>query len=174
MLLGQPGSGKSVLTKVLAARLPAGEFLTVRVVLREVPSDTDLQSQIEHAVRDATRENLTWPDLVATAGDALPVVILDGFDELLQATGVSQSDYLEKIVLFQEREAIHGHPAAVIVTSRTAVADRARIPPGGAVSVRLEPFSDEKVTGMAWEYGTRRTQHSKTPRTCGLFQPRQS
>ena len=146
VLLGQPGSGKSVLTKVLAARLPAREFLTVRVVLREVPSDADLQSQIEYAVRDATRENLTWPDLVAAAGDALPVVMLDGFDELLQATGVSQSDYLEKKMLFQEREAIHGHPVAVIVTSRTAVADRARIPPGGAVSVRLEPFSDEKVT----------------------------
>jgi hypothetical protein len=146
VLLGQPGSGKSVLTKVLAARLPAREFLTVRVVLREVPSDTDLQSQIEYAVRDATRENLTWPDLVSTAGDALPVVMLDGFDELLQATGVSQSDYLEKIALFQEREAVHGHPVAVIVTSRTAVADRARMPPGGAVSVRLEPFSDQQVS----------------------------
>ena len=146
VLLGQPGSGKSVLTKVLAARLPAREFLTVRVALREVPSDIDLQSQIEYALRDATRENLTWPDLVSTAGDALPVVILDGFDELLQATGVSQSDYLEKIVRFQEREAIHSHPVAVIVTSRTAVADRARIPPGGAVAVRLEPFCDDKVT----------------------------
>ena len=115
-------------------------------MLREVPSDTDLQSQIEYAVREATRENLTWPDLVSTAGDALPVVMLDGFDELLQATGVSQSDYLEKIALFQEREAVHGHPVAVIVTSRTAVADRARMPPDGAVSVRLEPFSDQQVT----------------------------
>ena len=47
-------------------------------------------------MRGATREHLTWPDLVAAAGDALPVVMLDGFDELLQATGVSQSDYLEK------------------------------------------------------------------------------
>jgi AAA domain (dynein-related subfamily) len=146
VLLGQPGSGKSLLTKVLAARLPAREFLTIRVVLREVPADADLQSQIEYAIRDATRENLTWPDLVSTAGDALPVVMLDGFDELLQATGVSQSDYLEKIALFQEREAVHGHPVAVIVTSRTAVADRARIPPGGAVSVRLEAFSEQQVT----------------------------
>ena len=72
--------------------------------------------------------------------------MLDGFDELLQATGVSQSDYLEKIALFQEREAVHGHPVAVIITSRTAVADRARMRPGGAVSVRLEPFSDQHVT----------------------------
>lgn len=146
MLLGQPGSGKSVLTKVLAARLPAREFLPVRVVLREVPADTDLQTQIEYAIRDTTGENLSWLDLTATAGDALPVIILDGFDELLQATGISQSDYLEKIALFQQREAIHGRPVAVVVTSRTAVADRARIPAGGAVSVRLEPFSDEQVS----------------------------
>jgi hypothetical protein len=145
ILLGQPGSGKSVLTKVLAARLPAREFLPVRVVLREVPADTDLQTQIEYAIRDATGENLSWIDLAVAAGDALPVIMLDGFDELLQATGVSQSDYLEKIALFQQREAIHGRPVAVLVTSRTAVADRARIPTGGAVSVRLEPFSYEQV-----------------------------
>jgi hypothetical protein len=38
MVLGQPGAGKSVLTKVLAARLPPRGFLPVRVVLREVPA----------------------------------------------------------------------------------------------------------------------------------------
>jgi hypothetical protein len=145
VLLGQPGSGKSVLTKVLAARLPAREFLTVRVVLREVPAEVDLQSQIEHAIRDATGENLSWPDLARTAGDALLVVLLDGFDELVQATGVTQSDYLEKITLFQQREAVHGRPAAVIVTSRTAVADRVRVPAEGIVCVRLEPFSNAQV-----------------------------
>jgi CheY-like chemotaxis protein len=145
VLLGQPGSGKSVLTKVLAARLPAREFLAVRVVLREVPADVDLQTQIEHAIRDATGDHLAWPDLVRTAGDALPVVLLDGFDELVQATGVSQSDYLEKITQFQQREAVQGRPVAVAVTSRTAVADRVRIPAGGVVAVRLAPFSDEQV-----------------------------
>lgn len=154
ILLGQPGSGKSVLTKVLSARLPAREFLPVRVVLREVPSDADLQTQVEYAIRDATAENLSWLDLSAAAGDALPVVILDGFDELLQATGVSQSDYLEKIEHFQHREAVHGRPVAVLVTSRTAVADRARIPPEGAVAVRLEPFSEEQVGQWldVWNY----------------------
>jgi hypothetical protein len=147
VLLGQPGSGKSVLTKVLAARLPAREFLTVRVVLREVPAEVDLQTQIEHAIRDATGENLSWPDLARTAGDALLVVLLDGFDELVQATGVTQSDYLEKITLFQQREVVQGRPVAVIVTSRIAVADRVRVPGEGTVCVRLEPFSDTQVTG---------------------------
>jgi CheY-like chemotaxis protein len=145
LFLGQPGSGKSVLTKILAARLPASDFLVVRVVLRETPSDADLQSQIEYAIRDATGETLSWPSLARSAGGALPVVLLDGFDELLQATGMSQSDYLEQVVRFQEREADQGRPAVVVVTSRTAVADRVRIPAQGAVAVRLEPFDDEQI-----------------------------
>jgi hypothetical protein len=66
LLLGQPGSGKSVLTQMLAARLPASEFLVVRVVLREVAAEADLQTQIEHAVRSVTGESLAWPDLART------------------------------------------------------------------------------------------------------------
>jgi hypothetical protein len=145
IVLGQPGSGKSVLTKVLAARLPPSDYLVARVALREAPADADLQDQIEYAIRDATGERLSWPDLVRTAAGALPVVLLDGFDELLQATGVSQSDYLEKVVRFQERESDQGRPVAVIVTSRIAVADRAHVPHGGAVALRLEPFTDDQI-----------------------------
>lgn len=144
MVLGQPGSGKSVLTRILAARLPPSDFLTVRVELREVPADADLQSQIEYAVRAATGETLTWPELARSAGDALPLVLLDGFDELLQATGVSQTDYLGKVADFQRREAELGRPIAIWVTSRTAVADRAR-PVSGMLAVRLEPFSEDQV-----------------------------
>ncbi|HEY0636658.1 MAG TPA: hypothetical protein VGD67_03360 [Pseudonocardiaceae bacterium] len=144
LVLGQPGSGKSKLTQVLPARLPATDFLPVRVPLRDVPAVDDVQQQIEAAIRSATGESLSWPELVRSAGDALPVVLLDGFDELLQATGVSQSDYLARVRDFQRREADQGRPVAVLVTSRTAVADRARIPDGSVV-LRLEPFSDEQV-----------------------------
>ena len=45
ILLGQPGSGKSVLTRILAARLPAADFLPVRVELRQVPAEADLQAR---------------------------------------------------------------------------------------------------------------------------------
>nr|MDT0658880.1 hypothetical protein [Micromonospora sp. DSM 115978] len=147
LVLGQPGSGKSLLTKVLAARLPPADFLPVRVLLREVPAAADLQDQIEYAIRQATGERLDWPALVRSAGDALPVVLLDGFDELLQATGVSQTDYLRRVAAFQRREADQGRPVAVVVTSRTSVADRAE-PPAGAVALRLEPFDDDRVA--AW------------------------
>lgn len=147
LVLGHPGSGKSVLTRVLAARLPASDFLVVRVILREVPADMDLQDQVEQAIRTTTGERLEWPALVRSAGNALPLVLLDGFDEMLQATGVSQTDYLLKIREFQRREAAQDRPVAVIVTSRLTVADRARIP-DDTVAVRLEPFSSGQVT--AW------------------------
>ncbi|MEU9603457.1 hypothetical protein [Streptomyces sp. NPDC048057] len=145
MVLGQPGAGKSVLTRILAARLPSAGYLPVRILLREVPSDLDVQDQIEWAVRAATGERVPWPELVRAAGDSVPVLLFDGYDELLQATGISQSDFLLRVARFQEREADQDRPVYAIVTSRTAVADRPRYPEG-AVALRLEPFSAEQVT----------------------------
>ncbi|MEU4780763.1 hypothetical protein [Micromonospora sp. NPDC023633] len=158
LVLGQPGSGKSVLTKVLAARLPAADFLPIRVVLREVPADAELQDQIERAIKATTGERLDWPALVRSAPDALPVVMLDGFDELLQATGVSQTDYLVNIARFQRREADQGRPLAVVVTSRTSVADRAR-PPEDTVALRLEPFNDNRVAAWLTIWNSTNTNH---------------
>lgn len=144
VVLGQPGAGKSMLSRVLAARLPATGFLPVRVVLREVRAEAPVQDQIEYAIRAATGERATWPELVRAAPGRVPVVIFDGFDELLQATGVSQSRYLMDIADFQQREADQGRPVVAIVTSRTAVADRARYPEG-SVALRLEPFSEPQI-----------------------------
>ena len=106
-----------------------------------------MQDRIEFAIRSATGESARWPELVESDGRALPVVIFDGFDELLQATGDAHNDFLLHVQAFQEREARLGRPLAVIVTSRTAVADRARIPPS-ATAIRLEPFDRKQVT--AW------------------------
>ena len=147
LLLGHPGSGKSVLTRILAARLSVGDFLPLRVELRQVPAELDLQGQIEFAVRNTIGESISWSQLVKSGGGALPVVMLDGFDELLQTTGASQTGFLVRVRNFQEREAVQGRSLAVIVTSRTAVADRARIPQSTSVA-RLEPFSDDQVA--AW------------------------
>jgi hypothetical protein len=144
LLLGQPGSGKSLLTRMLAATLPPEDFVVVRVPLRDVPADASLQVQIEQAIFDATGERATWPQVVGAIPSALPVVLLDGFDELLQATGVSQWDYLQNVARFQRREAAEGRAVAVVVTTRTAVADRAR-PAPDTVALRLEPFTEEQI-----------------------------
>lgn len=147
LILGQPGSGKSVLTRVLAARLPEEQFLPIRVELRLVDADADLQDQIEAAIRLSTGESVQWPRFVESAPDAVPVVLLDGFDELLQATGVTRTDFLHNVARFQERESDQGRPVAVVVTSRTAVADRASLPLLTPV-LRLEPFDEDQIT--AW------------------------
>ncbi|GAB2599462.1 hypothetical protein Aab01nite_75870 [Paractinoplanes abujensis] len=144
VVLGQPGSGKSMLTRVLAATLPPSEYLAVRVELRSVAADAPLQDQIEAAVYDTIGERVPWPELVRSAGGALPVVLLDGFDELLQASGANRADYLEQVRDFQRREADRGRPVAVLVTSRIVVADRARVPDGSVV-LRLDPFDDKQI-----------------------------
>jgi hypothetical protein len=144
LVLGQPGAGKSVLTKILAARLPEHGFVPVRVPLREVPADADVQTQIEHAVRAATGEDTSWVQLARAAGGALPVVMLDGLDELMNATNAQESDYLHRVHEFQSREMELGRPVAVIVTSRTSVADRARRPDGSIV-IELAPFNEPQI-----------------------------
>ncbi|RLK09753.1 hypothetical protein DER29_6315 [Micromonospora sp. M71_S20] len=144
LLLGQPGAGKSSLTRILAARLPAGDFFVCRVPLREVPAEAEIQDQVERALRLAIGETVSWAELSRDADGALPVILLDGFDELLQATGLHQSDYLHRVARFQQREAALGRPVAVIVTTRIAVADRARLPVG-ALAVRLEPFDEAQI-----------------------------
>ena len=111
------------------------------ITLRPPFSELGTSSTNYHLVR------IQWPQLVESGNPALPVVILDGFDETLQATGVAQNDFLLRVQAFQEREARLERALAVIVTSRTAVTDRARIPPG-ATAIRLEPFDQEQIT--AW------------------------
>lgn len=147
LILGQPGSGKSVLTRIVSARLMVGDFLPVRVVLRDMPTLTDVQDLVEAAIRNMTGQRLNWVQVAGSSGGTLPVVLLDGFDELLQATGVSQTDYLIRIASFQQREAEQGRPLAVIVTSRVSVADRARAPEG-TVAIRLQPFDEDRID--AW------------------------
>ncbi|WP_246334399.1 NACHT domain-containing protein [Spinactinospora alkalitolerans] len=147
VVLGHPGAGKSKLTEMLAARLPSGDFLPVRIELRSVQADASIRRQIEEGISATLHTDVAWRDLVESADGALPVVILDGFDELLQATGVNRSDYLEQVQQFQQDQAVLGHPVAVIVTSRTVVAERARFPISTTV-IRLEPFDEAQIARM--------------------------
>lgn len=147
VILGHPGAGKSKFTEMLPAQLPAEDFLPVRVELRAVSPNAPLHTQIEEGLAADLHTSVSWRDLSDDADGALPVIILDGFDELLQATGVDRSDYLERVQEFQEKQANMGQPVAVIVTSRTLVADRTRFPSLTTV-IRLEPFDDGQIEQM--------------------------
>ncbi|WP_426501992.1 NACHT domain-containing protein [Dactylosporangium sp. McL0621] len=147
LVLGHPGSGKSMLTQVLAARLPPQTHTVVRVPLRRVDADAPLHVQIRQSLLNATHGRVGWPDLADHSAGTIAVILLDGFDELLQAGGDSRTHYLHHVAEFQRVEAGCGRPVAVFVTTRTVVAERARIP-SGTLLIRLEAFTDDNV--RAW------------------------
>jgi hypothetical protein len=144
VVLGEPGSGKSKLAEVLAARLPEHDFLPILVQLRDVAAESMIQEQIEQAIFRGPGKNISWHDLLELAEGAFPVVLLDGLDELIQATAVNRYDYLEQVRDFQLRQVQVGRPVAVVVTSRTVVADLVRFP-RGSLAVQLQPFTDDQV-----------------------------
>lgn len=144
VVLGEPGCGKSKLTEVLAARLAEHDFVPVRVELRSVAAESLIVEQIEQAIYRGPGDRASWHDLLEAAQGAQPVVLLDGFDELVQATAINRYDYLEQVRDFQHVQAQIGHPVVVIVTSRTIMADHARFPVG-SLALQIQPFSDEQV-----------------------------
>ncbi len=144
VVLGDPGSGKSKLTEVLAARLLEGDFLPIRVELRDVAAESLVREQIEQAIYQRPGERVAWHDLLQSAGGLLPVVLLDGFDEMLQATDVNRYDYFEQVCDLQREQLALQRPIAVIITSRTVVADRARFPMG-SLALQLQPFDTRQI-----------------------------
>jgi len=141
LILGQPGSGKSLLTEILACRLSPPQFNAIRLELRDINVETDLQTQIEVQIRKDTGRDISWPTLAESFPDSPPVVILDGYDELLQASGKVHSAYLDEVHRFQRREAVQGLPVRVIITSRVTLIDKAIVPIGTSI-VRLLEFDD--------------------------------
>ncbi|MFI9817855.1 NACHT domain-containing protein [Saccharothrix variisporea] len=152
LLLGHPGAGKSILTKVLAARLPPEEYTVVRVPLRSVSAGAPIADQLQQALDLASNNRLQWQALSDQA-DTILVVLLDGLDELLQASGFDRSGYLREVMEFQRIEGEQNRPVAVVVTSRTVVADRVDVP-DGATMIKLDEFDDVQVTVWLAEWRT--------------------
>jgi hypothetical protein len=143
LVLGHPGSGKSLLTEVVAACLAYPQYTTVRVKLRDVDPDIDVQGQIEAQIREDTGRDVNWVDFTSDLALSPPVVILDGYDELLQATGKLFTGYLEDVRRFQYQQALQKRPVRVIVTSRITLIDKVLVPHGSTV-LRLEDFDEER------------------------------
>ncbi|GAA2388368.1 hypothetical protein [Dactylosporangium salmoneum] len=156
LLLGHPGAGKSLLTKVLAARLPPEAYTVVRVPLRAVPANGRILQQIQSALDIATNDAVQWRPLVEQSLDTTRIVLLDGLDELLRATPDDRTGYLHEVSEFQANELAQDRPAIVVVTSRTVVADRIDIPHGTTV-IKLEAFDDAQVEAWLAEWNRANT-----------------
>lgn len=140
LILGHPGAGKSMLTKVLAAHLSARGCTVAWVPLRAVSAHAPVLDQIEEGLRLATNQGIAWAGLPR----GRRVVMLDGLDELLQASPSDRSGYLQEVADFQRREEELGRPVSVLVTSRTVVADRVRTPRELTVA-KLDDFDEGRT-----------------------------
>jgi len=149
LVLGHPGAGKSLLMKVLSARLPSDQYTTVYTPLRHVSSTAPVFKQVEQALALETNGRVDWASLVYQSKDTTLVVLLDGLDEMLQATDRDRAGYLDDVAEFQRREATQGRHVVAFVTSRTLVADRVDVPTGTTV-VKLEDFDSGQVE--QWRY----------------------
>ena len=144
LILGHPGSGKSLLTEMLAGHLGYPTYTTVRVKLRDVDPDVSLLTQLKAQIQEDTGgRSIEWADFAEGLSMCPPVVILDGYDELLQATGKVFAGYLDEIRLFQHQQAVQHRPVHVIVTSRLTLIDKAAVPLGTTV-VKLEEFDRQR------------------------------
>jgi energy-coupling factor transporter ATP-binding protein EcfA2 len=165
LVLGDPGSGKSTLTKVLAARLPADRYLVVRVPLREVTADQRVRVQVQEALDNLLNDRAQWNVLADDSRDLIRVVIFDGLDELIQSVGLGRN-YLREVQEFQETEAASGSPVCAIVTSRTLVTGRMWLPPD-CRAIKLADFDDDQVGAWLnrWRTANAGTQGIRVPDT---------
>lgn len=143
IILGQPGSGKSLLTSMLAARLFSPSLTPLRIELRNTNADIDIESQIEAQIRKDSGWSINWAKLARYTRERPTLVLFDGYDELLQASGKVFSGYPLKVQRFQQNEYDRGRPVSTIVTSRITLIDKAEIPRGATI-IRLLEFDPEK------------------------------
>lgn len=144
LILGHPGSGKSLLTTVLSSQLMSEQYTAICVRLREVNAEAGVVTQIEDAIRRITNISVdSWAKLSSAFKNSPPLVILDGYDELLQASGKVFAGYLKDVQHFQQNEAEQGRPVRVIVTSRVTLIDKATVPTGTTI-VRLLEFDENQ------------------------------
>ncbi|MEU7871748.1 helix-turn-helix transcriptional regulator [Dactylosporangium sp. NPDC049140] len=144
LVLGHPGAGKSLLTRVFASRLPAAMCTAVRVPLREVDADAPVVDQIQEALDRTTNHRVDWARLVEQSAATIRVVLLDGLDELLQATGYQRSGYLHEVMEFQRLEAEQDRPVVVVVTARTVTVDKLDLPRETPV-FKIDDFGPKEI-----------------------------
>ena len=146
IILGQPGSGKSLLTKVLSAQLMSNSYTVVRIPLRDVNADDNIDVLVEDQIRKMINRPLSaegYGGFASQFNEKPLIIILDGYDELLQAKGSVFSSYLEKVRTFQQNQKQLNRPVRIIVTSRITLIDKARIPINSTI-LRLMEFNQQQ------------------------------
>lgn len=141
LILGLPGAGKSLLTMMIAARLSGTDLKPVRVALRSVDPEMSPAAMVEAEIRRITTRAIDWHSYCEVLGGVAPLVMFDGFDELLATGGNRYGRFLADLAEFQQRELAMNRGFRALVTSRQALMDLVEVPTG-TTCVQLEPFDD--------------------------------
>lgn len=149
IILGHPGSGKSLLTKILSAQLMSNSYTVVRIPLRDINAEDGIDVLVEDQIKKLTNRPLAqgYGGFASQFNEKPLIIILDGYDELLQAKGDVFSGYLEKVRMFQQDQKSLKRPVRVIITSRVTLIDKARIPINSTI-LRLMEFDQRQR--QAW------------------------
>lgn len=148
LILGEPGIGKSLLTKMLCARMSFRAGVFIRIPLREHNMEEDIESIVCKQITldgDSPEPVVKFKWFAEEFPDNPITLVFDGYDEVLQATGGVYRSLLNKIQLFQKSCYQYKRPVRVIVTSRETLIDKADIPEGSLVMKLLEFDEDQKA-----------------------------
>lgn len=141
LILGEPGGGKSLLTKILCARTIGFNNICVRIPLREY----DMEDEIETIVCKQIEQDGDASEPIPTFkwfAEEFPynpiTLLFDGYDEVMQATGGVYRNLLTRLQQFQDRCREQSRPVRIVVTSRDTLIDKADIPQKTIVMKLLE------------------------------------
>ncbi len=142
LILGDPGAGKTTLCHMIAGKLLRHEYHTIILYLRDLNADSSVAEQLSQQLKSCYCD---WSTIVRSKPTKPILLLFDGYDELLQASGNTYSNFIQKIVEFQEdlwdsQELI----VRSIITSRIALIDKANIPVHTTV-FRLQPMDEERI-----------------------------
>ncbi len=143
-VVGGPGSGKSTLATMLASELAEDPLLQPLLIrLRDVSPERDLFKEIERVLPQVTREEEVGTGLREVFARAPRLVLLlDGFDELIQASRTGLGSFFLRVQTLLRDQRVQG----VACFGRDTVFSRDDTAlPEGATVVKLLPFDHGQV-----------------------------
>ncbi len=147
IILGNPGAGKSMLSKMFAGELSdTNDFIPFLIKLRNVASSSaNLSEHINKglALSIENTKDINWLDWAKEFKERTPVLIMDGFDELMQSSSTELNGYINTIKEFQEKAMLHDICVRIILTSRVAVMQDVTLPEGTKI-IKLNSFDEKR------------------------------
>lgn len=148
IILGNPGAGKSMLSSILSARLcDSPDFVPFFIRLRDVVlSDTNPKNHINEGIENTIEGNIDvdWISWAKEFNTRIPVIVLDGFDELLRASQAEINNYVSKLQeLLINTYKDYKISARIILTSRLTVMQDVDVPNETTI-IRLDSFDEKR------------------------------